>query len=162
MPVHTDEELAYADALSGTYPGSDRGPGIGARYDNGICRQVKKMQARTGHAMNDFLAPLYQGPAFEPGSTDVGDVSWQTPTGQIHVAAQPNGSPGHSWQNVSCGRTEIGRKAAIHAGKVLAAAAIDLLTEPALLEAAKAEFRSQTEEGYVCPIPADAVPVVPE
>lgn len=78
------------------------------------------------------------------------------------MAAQPNGSPGHSWQNVSCGRTEIGRKAAIHAGKVLAAAAIDLLTEPALLEAAKAEFRSQTEEGYVCPIPADAVPVVPE
>ena len=162
VPVHTDEELAYADALSGTYPGSDRVPGIGARYDNGICRQVKDMQARTGHAMNDFLAPLYQGPAFEPGSTDVGDVSWQTPTGQIHVAAQPNGSPGHSWQNVSCGRTEIGRKAAIHAGKVLAAAAIDLLTEPALLEAAKAEFRSQTEEGYVCPIPADAVPVVPE
>ena len=162
VPVHTDEELAYADALSGTYPGSDRVPGIGARYDNGICRQVKEMQARTGHAMNDFLAPLYQGPAFEPGSTDVGDVSWQTPTGQIHVAAQPNGSPGHSWQNVSCGRTEIGRKAAIHAGKVLAAAAIDLLTEPALLEAAKAEFRSQTEEGYVCPIPADAVPVVPE
>ena len=36
------------------------------------------------------------------GSTDVGDVSWQTPTGQIHVAAWPNGSPGHSWQNVSC------------------------------------------------------------
>ena len=162
VPVHTDEELAYADALSRTYPGSDRVPGIGARYDNGICRQVKEIQARTGHAMNDFLAPLYQGPAFEPGSTDVGDVSWQTPTGQIHVAAQPNGSPGHSWQNVSCGRTEIGRKAAIHAGKVLAAAAIDLLTEPALLEAAKAEFRSQTEEGYVCPIPADAVPVVPE
>ena len=162
VPVHTDEELAYADALSGTYPGSDRVPGIGARYDNGICRQVKEMQARTGHAMNDFLAPLYQGPAFEPGSTDVGDVSWQTPTGQIHVAAQPNGIPGHSWQNVSCGRTESGRKAAIYAGKVLAAAAIDLLTEPALLEAAKAEFRSQTEEGYVCPIPADAVPVVPE
>ena len=44
----------------------------------------------------------------------------------------------------------------------LAAAAIDLLTDPSLLEAAKAEFRKQTAEGYTCPIPADAVPVVPD
>ena len=41
-------------------------------------------------------------------------------------------------------------------------AAIDLLTDPALLEAAKAEFAKQTAEGYTCPIPADAVPVVPD
>ncbi len=53
------------------------------------------------HAMNDFLLPLYQGEAFSPGSTDVGDVSWLCPTAQIHVAAYPNGTPGHSWQVVS-------------------------------------------------------------
>ena len=63
---------------------------------------------------------------------------------------------------MSCGGTEIGRKAAVHAGKVLAAAAIDLLTDPALLEAARAEFQKQTAAGYTCPIPADAVPVVPD
>ena len=74
----------------------------------------------------------------------------------------PIGALGHSWQNVSCGGTDLGRKAAVHAGKVLAAAAIDLLTDPALLEAAKAEFRKQTAEGYTCPIPEDAVPVVPD
>ena len=90
--------------------------------------------------MNDFLLPLYQGDAFEPGSTDVGDVSWQCPTAQIHVATWPNGCPGHSWQNVSCGRTDIGHKAALHAGKVLAAAAMDLLTQPALLEEAKSRI----------------------
>ena len=78
------------------------------------------------------------------------------------MAAWHNGCPGHSWQNVSCGGTDLGRKAAVHAGKVLAAAAIDLLTDPALLEAAKAEFRKQTAEGYTCPIPEDAVPVVPD
>ena len=71
--------------------------------------------------MNRFLLPLYQGDAFQPGSTDVGDVSWQCPTAQIHVAAWPNGCPGHSWQNVSCDRTSIGHKAAVHAGKVLCA-----------------------------------------
>ena len=162
VPVHTAEELDYADALAKTYPGSDSVPGIGAQYDEAVADQVRQLRAKAGHAMNDFLAPLYQGPAFMPGSTDVGDVSWQTPTGQIHVAAWPNGSPGHSWQNVSCGATELGRKSAIHAGKVLAAAAIDLLADPSLLAAARAEFQKQTAADYTCPIPPDAVPVVPD
>ena len=161
VPAHTEEEQAFALALSQTYPGADSLPGIGADFDSGIAQTVRELRQHCG-AMNDFLAPLYQGPAFEPGSTDVGDVSWQTPTGQIHVAAWPNGSPGHSWQNVSCGGTSVGHKAALHAGKVLAAAAIDLLEDPAILEQAKAEFTRQTAQGYTCPIPEDAVPVVPD
>lgn len=162
VPSYTAEEHAYADALAATYPGSDTLPGIGAKYDGDIAERTRALREQGGHAMNDFLAPLYQGEAFEPGSTDVGDVSWQCPTAQIHVAAWPNGCPGHSWQNVSCDRTEIGHKAALHAGKVLAAAAIDLMREPALLEKAAAEFRRRTARGYVCPIPEGAVPVVPE
>lgn len=112
--------------------------------------------------MNDFLLPLYQGEVFRPGSTDVGDVSWLTPAAQIQVAAWPNGCPGHSWQNVSCDRTEIGHKAAVHAGKVLCAAAVDLFTQPQLLQEAREEFLRRTESGYVCPIPADAVPTIPD
>ena len=162
VPAHTEEELAFADALAKTYEGSDRVPSVAAGYDMDIAEQVRAMQAAAGHAMNDFLAPLYQGDAFQAGSTDVGDVSWQCPVAQIHVAAWPNGSPGHSWQNVSCGHTALGHKAAVHAGKVLAATAIDLLTDVSLLEEAKAEFVKRTKEGYTCPIPADAVPVIPE
>lgn len=158
--LHTEEEHAYADALAKTYPGSDRVPGIGAENDAAVAGEVRALREANGHAMNDFLLPLYQGDAFNPGSTDVGDVSWQTPTGQIHAAAWPNGAPGHSWQNVSIGRTDIGRKAALQAGKVLAATAIDLLEDPALLAEAQAEFARQTAEGYTCPIPPDAVPVV--
>lgn len=160
VPSHTAEELAFADQLSTTYPGNDRLPGVGSQYDLDYAEQARALRAKAGHAMNDFLLPLYQGDAFEPGSTDVGDVSWQCPTAQIHVATWPNGCPGHSWQNVSCGRTDIGHKAALHAGKVLASAAMDLLTQPALLEEAKAEFQRRTVVGYTCPIPADAVPVV--
>lgn len=162
VPGYTAEEHAFADALSATYPGADGVPGIGSRYDAGYADQAKALRTRAGHAMNDFLLPLYQGEAFRPGSTDVGDVSWQCPTAQIQVAAWPNGCPGHSWQNVSCDRTEIGHKAAVHAGKVLAAAAVDLLTDPTLLAEARAEFQKRAETGYVCPIPADAVPVVPD
>lgn len=160
VPAHTAQEHAWADALAKTYPGSDLVPGIGAENDPAIAEQVRALREKNGHAMNDFLLPLYQGNAFHAGSTDVGDVSWQTPTGQIHTATWPNGAPGHSWQNVSIGRTDIGRRAALHAGKVLAAAAIDLYEDPALLETARAEFEKQTAEGYNCPIPPDAVPTV--
>ena len=78
------------------------------------------------------------------------------------MASWPNGCPGHSWQNVSCDGTEIGKKAAVHAGKVLAAAAIDLLTRPELLKEAREEFEKRTRAGYICPIPKGAVPVIPD
>ena len=160
VPSHTAEEVAYTDALAKTYEGADTLPGIGCDYDTEYAAHVKTLRSENGRAMNDFLLPLYQGEAFRPGSTDVGDVSWECPTAQIHVAAWPNGCPGHSWQNVSCDRTAVGHKAAVHAGKVLCAAAIDLLNSPETLEAAKAEFLERTAEGYTCPIPADAVPTV--
>lgn len=160
VPSYTAEETAFADQLAATYPGSDGVPGTGSQYDGTYAKQAKALRAVTGHAMNAFLLPLYQGEAYRPGSTDVGDVSWQCPTAQIQVAAWPNGCPGHSWQNVSCDRTSIGHKAAVHAGKVLSAAVIDLLCQPETLAAAKAEFQERTAVGYTCPIPADAVPTI--
>ena len=162
VPSNTEEELAYADQLAATYPGGDKVPGAAAANDREAFEAVKDMQKAFGHKMNGFLAPLYQKDAFQPGSTDVGDVSWLTPTAQIHVAAWPNGCPGHSWQNVSCDRTEIGHKAAVHAGKVLAAAAIDLMNHEELLKEAREEFEKRTADGFVSPIPADAVPVIPD
>lgn len=161
VPKYTEEENAYADALAETYDSSGV-PGVAAENDENAKEQVEKMQKEYGHAMNGFLTPLYQKDAFKAGSTDVGDVSWLTPTAQIHVAAWPNGCPGHSWQNVSCDRTEIGHKAAVHAGKVIAATAIDLIEDTSLLDEAKAEFEKRTKDGFVCPIPADAVPVIPD
>ena len=104
--------------------------------------------------------PLYQGPAFNAGSTDVGDVSYQCPTAQIHLAVWPNNVPCHSWQVVSCNKTPLAHKATVHAGKVLCAAAIDLLNQPELLAKAKAEFQKRTAGGYICPIPPDAVAAV--
>lgn len=162
VPSYTEEEHAFADQLAETYPSEGYLPGVAAEFDSELRDQVQALREKNGHAMNAFLAPLYQGEAFKAGSTDVGDVSWLTPTAQIHVASWPNGCPGHSWQNVSCDGTEIGKKAAVHAGKVLAAAAIDLLTRPELLKEAREEFEKRTRAGYICPIPKGAVPVIPD
>lgn len=160
VPSYTSEEHAYADALAKTYSTCESIPGTGSKADPLYAANAKKLREDAGHYMNDFLLPLFSGEFFQPGSTDVGDVSWLTPTAQIHVASWPNGCPGHSWQNVSCDRTEIGHKAAVHAGKVLAAAAIDLMERPDILAKAREEFKLRTAEGYTCPIPEDAVPII--
>lgn len=160
VPHYTPEELAFADKLAASCPAGAPVPGIAAANSTELASQVQAMQQAAGHAMNEFLAPYYGGPAFEPGSTDVGDVSWQTPTGQIHLASWPNGTPGHSWQAVSCGATALAHKALLQAGRVLAAAAIDLYEQPELLAAARAEFEQAAASGYVCPIPPDAVPTL--
>lgn len=162
VPEHTPEELDFSDKLAGTYDGNDHVPGLGAANDAALRDEVIRLQKEAGHAMNDFLCPLYQGEAFNPGSTDVGDVSWLTPTAQIHVASWPNGCPGHSWQNVSCDGTSIGKKAAVCAAKVIAVSVVDLFQDPELLKKARTEFEKSTASGYVCPIPEDAVPTVPD
>ena len=53
-------------------------------------------------------------------------------------------------------------QAAVHAGKVLAAAAIDLLNQPEILKEAREEFEKRTAAGFVSPVPADAVPTIPD
>ncbi|MCI9402046.1 MAG: amidohydrolase [Oscillospiraceae bacterium] len=163
VPTHTAEEYAFADTLAKTYPGADEPTGMAAKFSLSLAEEVRELQKKCGHALNDFLMPLYQADdAYSAGSTDVADVSWLCPTGQIHVVSFANGAPGHSWQNVSMGKTDIGRKSVIHAGKVLAAATIDLFNQPDTIAAAKAEFEKHTAEGFTSPIPADAVPVIPD
>ena len=163
LPVYTAEEQEYAAALKSTWPKADKVPGLGADFDKGIAAAVKKLTQNNTRVLNDFVYPFYSGDQFKPGSTDVGDVSWLAPTAQFNAVTFPAGSPGHSWQNVACGCTSIGDKGLLYAAKVLAGSAVDLFGDPKLIEAAKAEFASRTEdEQYVCPIEPDAVPYVIE
>lgn len=91
------------------------------------------------------------------GSTDVGDVSWLVPAMQFYTTCFPSKAPGHSWQNVSCGKTSIGHKGMLHAGKILTLMAIELYENPKLIEKAWNEFKDASKGGYYCPVPKDAV-----
>jgi aminobenzoyl-glutamate utilization protein B len=75
------------------------------------------------------------------GSTDVGDVSYAVPTVGLRTATWVPGTPAHSWQAVACGGMEIGTKGLIVAAKTMTLTAIDLFTNPALIEQAKEEFK---------------------
>lgn len=82
------------------------------------------------------------------GSTDVGDVSWVTPTTGLYTATYVPGTPGHSWQAVASGASTIGTKGMIVAAKTLTFTAIDLFSDPALLQAASAEYRRRVGPNF--------------
>ena len=161
LPEYTPEEEALASALRATYD-VRTAPGIGPSFDADIAREVEERTHGLADGLCRFILPEYHGTGFVPGSTDVGDVSWQTPAAQIHCVAFPFGAAGHSWQNVSCGGSSIGHKGLLTAAKVLACAAIELMEDGDTLAAARAEFAKRTAGGYVCPIEADAVPTAIE
>ena len=152
MIEYTEDEQEYASKLKATYKTYGL-PGTATMYDKSVEKLVTELSDGGNKALNDFIVPLYDGYHFSAGSTDVGDVSWQTPAAQIYTVCFTSGSPGHSWQNVSCGKTSIGHKGLLFAGKVLAATAIDLFENPELLKKVRDEFRENAKEGYTCPIP---------
>ena len=93
------------------------------------------------------------------GSTDVGDVSYITPTGQFTTCCMPLGAAIHSWQACAATGSGIGLKGMMLAAKVLALVAYDLLTTPALVHEAKEELRMTVgDAGYVSPLPDDVQP----
>ena len=158
---YTEEERAFARELTRSYEKRGEGSPLDELEELLTPEEFAEVQAASENGtapIFDFLVPYHHSRKVEMGSTDVGDVSWLTPTAQIGTSCFAADAPGHSWQNVAIGATSIGDKGLLLAGKVLAAAAIDLLTDPALLTAARAEFEKKTAEGYVCPIPPDAVP----
>ena len=76
------------------------------------------------------------------GSTDVGDVSYVKPTVGMRAATWVPGTPAHSWQAVASGGTEIGTKGMLVASKTMALTAIDLMSNPALIQKATEEFKA--------------------
>ena len=82
------------------------------------------------------------------GSTDVGDVSWATPTVGVRTAAWVPGTSAHSWQSAAASGTTIGFKGAQVAAKSMALAAVELFTNPELRAAARAEFDASRGPDY--------------
>lgn len=157
LPEYSAEEKTLAEALRKTYDVTTA-PGIAAGFDADIAADVAERTNGLSDALCGFIMPEYHSAGFVAGSTDVGDVSWQTPAAQVHCVTFPFGAAGHSWQNVSCGGTSLGHKGLINAAKIIACAAIELMNDPETLQKARDEFARRTKSGYVCPIEPDAVP----
>jgi aminobenzoyl-glutamate utilization protein B len=89
----------------------------------------------------------------EGGSTDVGDVSWSTPTVAFLYPSFPVGIGLHTWPVTACGGMSIGTKAAIGAATILTRLALDLATDGELRMSARADFDARRAgRVYVSPL----------
>ena len=96
------------------------------------------------------------------GSTDLGDISWKVPFAQITGGTMAIGTPLHTWQVVAQGKTSAAHKAMVQVAKAIAGSAIELLTVPATLAEARADFQKRIDkEPYETPLTPDAEPKVP-
>ncbi|MDR3062399.1 MAG: amidohydrolase [Dysgonamonadaceae bacterium] len=109
-----------------------------------------------------IIRPLQEEkPSLGGGSTDVGDVSWNVPTISFGTATFIPGSAGHSWQNVASGGSTIGTKGLINAAKVFSLTAIELYTNPGLVQEARSEFeRKRGADFLYVPLLGDRVPAL--
>jgi aminobenzoyl-glutamate utilization protein B len=151
-PKHTVEEIEFAEKMNESIPPELKREGL------------RKSKLPDWEKMVD---ELFDERVLDPwdegeeggGSTDVADVSWNTPTLEFTTACCMLGTPGHSWQFVAQSGMSIGHKGLIFASKVIAASGLELLTNPALLKAAQDEWEERMGgKVYKSPLPADLKP----
>ncbi|MFP7494546.1 M20 family metallopeptidase [Terribacillus saccharophilus] len=142
-PSYTEEEYTFAQEVQQTFGAEEKA----------------MIQKKDNRILSQGVLDFQSEPSFFKGSTDVGDVSWLVPTGQIYVATCAYATPFHSWQLVTQGKSSIAHKGMLLTGKVLAASAMELLEKPELLEGIKAEHKDNLDgETYKSLIPADTYP----
>jgi aminobenzoyl-glutamate utilization protein B len=152
----TDQERKFAKDLQATFP------------DGSVTRGFDWMKKSSSDVIADAMVddPLWEAvwkhsptPPLMGGSTEVADVSWITPTGQITTTCWPLGTPGHSWQTVASSGSSIGAKGMLFASKAMALAGLDLLTDSELLAQAKADFeKAKGGQTYITPLPPEVTP----
>ena len=147
-PEFDAADIAWAAEMDQHYPPGQR---------EGMLRRFAKAGMDLGEAhLHQGIAPFNPDKTAMPGSTDVGDVSWVTPTAQFTTACYPLGASGHSWQITAASGMSIGHKGMIAAAKVLALTALDVLQDAELRRRAKDSLvKELAGEVFESPIPPE-------
>lgn len=143
-PDHDEADRQFARDIRETLSDEDK------EHDIRTIRELR------GKELSDLVEPYYESKEVMPGSTDVGDVSWIVPTAQCMTSCLAIGTPLHTWQVVAQGATSVAHKGMLHAGKVIAATAVEVMQNPQIMEQAKAELLERLDgETYVSPLPKE-------
>ena len=156
LPNHVVSEVVYRNLKElGPVEFSEEEQAFAKEMQKYIGKEEKGLSAEIG----EFKEPKRIGRA----STDVSDVSWIVPTsGELGIATNPQGIPGHSWCVTSSSGSSIGMKGMLHAAKTLATSGIEVLLDTDIVEKAQEEFSEKTEgftyksalsEGQKPPVP---------
>lgn len=96
------------------------------------------------------------GPTKVGGSSDLGDISKVVPLGVFGWPTAGLGTSLHTWAITACGGMSIGDRASMDTARVLAGAGYDAMTDPALIEAARADLQARMKgKTFVPLLPAE-------
>lgn len=90
-------------------------------------------------------------------TSDVGDLSYASPTIQLNMATSALGTSLHTWQMTAQGLTSYAKKATARAIQILAMTCIKAMENPEILKKAKEELISYRGEKYKSPLEDDIV-----
>ena len=120
------------------------------------------MEAPPSLDQSNEIEPLRKFDPNQPAaSTDVGDVSWNVSTIGFSAATWAAGTAAHTWQAAATSGMGIGQQGMVTAAKAIALTAIDLFTDPGLVQSARADFAKQLAgKSYYTAIPAEQKPLI--
>ncbi len=152
-PTYTEEELTFARELSKSIPAEEKR----AKLERSLLPDaLDLLDVDLNTRVYDPYGEERKGGG---GSTDVAEVSWNTPTMEFSTTTFVVASPGHSWQNTAISGTSIAHKSSLFAAKVMATTAMDLLTQPEALAQVKADWETRMQGlSYKSPLPPDLAP----
>ena len=125
----------------------------GVTYDEAETEFAQKIMStyrmgRMSPEMANQIEPFQVSTKGSGGSTDVGDISWVTPTAGLAAATWVPGTSAHSWQAVAAGGMSIGKKGMMVAAKTIALTAYDLFMNPKVSDNAREELLNRRGEGF--------------
>ncbi|MFL0504482.1 M20 family metallopeptidase [Ureibacillus sp. 179-F W5.1 NHS] len=157
LPTYNEAELEYARKMAETISPAEFSSALDEIKTMSEDNPVVKEKGSES-VFYPVVVPYQKSKASMAGSTDVADVSWVVPTAQFFATCFVLGTPLHSWQLVSQGKTGLAHKGMIYASKVMALTGLELLQNPELIEQAKKELQEQVKDTYINPIPKEIVP----
>lgn len=158
-PEWNSEELAFAKQIQATLTPNDRQNSLNniaaTGGENGKAFALRHRET----VLANEVAPYAATDNVLAASTDVGDVSWKLPVAQCFSPCFAVGTPLHTWQLVSQGRTSIAHKGMLLAAKTMAATTVNLFIDSGLLQECQQEHQQVTDtQPYHCPIPKNVTP----
>jgi aminobenzoyl-glutamate utilization protein B len=139
------------------------GPPPLTEADQSFARELQRSLGIEEKGLDTAIKPLADEPLpLSGGSTDVAEVSHITPTVGLSVTTAAAGIPWHSWAASASHGTAGSVHGADVAAKVIALTAVDLLTDPSLVQRAREFFLEKTGgKPYASPVPLDQKPPLP-
>jgi aminobenzoyl-glutamate utilization protein B len=111
--------------------------------EDALARAVQAKAKVTVDGLRRSIEPL-AGPAVQkPAANDAGDISWKVPMVKLYYPANIPNINAHHWAAGVALATSIAHKGALAGAKVLAAAVLQSLLEPAIVAEAKRTFKEE-------------------